>query len=166
MRKAPLNRENGVAQTSIRPGQEGDFSMASSHSLDTIVVGFHDDHAVANAGLLLPATLAQRLGIEQVVDELVNLGDRPGHHRPGRKVLTLVHALAARADCTDVGRSGCRGHAGRRRTTGSSRRTLPLSRCRRGTGVTRPSRLSRRCGWYVRRRRAACASARNQWFGS
>jgi hypothetical protein len=42
--------------------------MLSSHSPDALVVGFDDDHAVANAGLLLPATLAQRLGIEQVVD--------------------------------------------------------------------------------------------------
>jgi hypothetical protein len=44
-----------------------------------------------------------------VVDGMVNLGDRPGHHRPGRKVLTLVHALAAGADGiddTDVLRTG------------------------------------------------------------
>jgi hypothetical protein len=75
--------------------------MPSFHSPDGLVVGFDDDHAVANAGLLLPATLAQRLGIEQVVDQLVDLGERPGHHRPGRKVLTLVHAMAAGADCID-----------------------------------------------------------------
>jgi hypothetical protein len=62
---------------------------------------FDDDHAVANAGLLLPATLAERLGIEAVVDQLVDLGDRPGAHRPGRKVLTLVHAILAGADCID-----------------------------------------------------------------
>jgi hypothetical protein len=40
-----------------------------------------DAHAVANAGLLLPATLGQRLGIEAIVDQLVNPGDRLGHHR-------------------------------------------------------------------------------------
>jgi hypothetical protein len=75
--------------------------MSSSHSPDGLMVGFDDDHAVANAGLLLPATLAQRLEIEQVVDHLVDLGDRPGHHRPGRKVLTLVHAMAVGAACID-----------------------------------------------------------------
>ena len=32
--------------------------MPSSHSPDTLVVAFDDTHAVANAGLLLPATLA------------------------------------------------------------------------------------------------------------
>jgi hypothetical protein len=75
--------------------------MSSSHSLNSLVVGFDDDHAVANAGLLLSATLAARLGIEAVVDGLVDLGDRPGAHRPGRKVLTLVHALLAGGDCID-----------------------------------------------------------------
>jgi hypothetical protein len=75
--------------------------MPSSHSPDRLVVGFDDDHAVANAGLLLPATLAKRLGIEQMVDRLVELGDRPGAHRPGRKVLTLVHAMVAGGDCID-----------------------------------------------------------------
>lgn len=75
--------------------------MLSSHSLKSLVVGFDDGHAVANAGLVLPATLADRLGIEAVVDELVDLGDRPGAHRPGRKVLTLVHALVAGGDCID-----------------------------------------------------------------
>jgi Transposase DDE domain group 1 len=75
--------------------------MPSSHSPDRLVVAFDDDHAVANAGLLLPATLAQRLGIEAVIDQLVDLGDRPGAHRPGRKVLTLLHALVAGGDCID-----------------------------------------------------------------
>jgi len=75
--------------------------MPSSHSPAGLVAVFDDDHAVANAGLLLPATLAERLGIEAVVDQLVDLGNRPGAHRPGRKVLTLVHAILAGADCID-----------------------------------------------------------------
>jgi hypothetical protein len=40
---------------SIRPGQEGTFSMSSSHSPERLAVAFDDDHAVANAALLLPA---------------------------------------------------------------------------------------------------------------
>jgi hypothetical protein len=51
--------------------------------------------------LLLPATLAERLGIEQVTNQLVDLGDRPGAAHPGRKLLTLVHALVAGGDCID-----------------------------------------------------------------
>jgi hypothetical protein len=35
---------------------------------------------VANAGLLLAATLAQRLGIEQAADQVLDLGERAGTH--------------------------------------------------------------------------------------
>jgi hypothetical protein len=75
--------------------------MASSHTLDQLDICFDDTHAVANAGLLLPATLAERLGIEQAADALLDLGERPGAAHPGRKLLTLVHAMLAGADCID-----------------------------------------------------------------
>ena len=42
--------------------------MGSSHTLDQLDTCFDDTHAVANAGLLLAATLAERLGIEQTAD--------------------------------------------------------------------------------------------------
>jgi hypothetical protein len=85
----------------MNPNSEGTFSMPSSHTPDALVVAFDDHHAVANAGLALTAALAERLGVEAVVDELVDLGDRPGHHRPGRKVLTLLHAMVAGGDAID-----------------------------------------------------------------
>jgi hypothetical protein len=69
--------------------------------LDQVEIGFDDERAVASAGLLLPATLAERLGIEQATDQLVDLGDRTGAAHPGRKLLTLVHAMVAGADCID-----------------------------------------------------------------
>jgi hypothetical protein len=70
--------------------------MPSSHVvLDQVDIAFDDARAVAAAGLLLPATLAERLGTEQATDELIDLGDRPGAARPGRKLLTLVHAMLA-----------------------------------------------------------------------
>jgi hypothetical protein len=76
--------------------------MRSSHvAVDQVDVAFDDERAVAHAGLLLVATLAERLGIQQVTDALVDLGDRPGAARPGRKLLTLVHTLAAGGDCID-----------------------------------------------------------------
>ena len=37
--------------------------MRSSHSLDRLDTAFDDDRLVADAGLLLPATLAQHLGL-------------------------------------------------------------------------------------------------------
>jgi hypothetical protein len=59
--------------------------MPSSHALDRTEITFDDTHAVANAGLLMTATLAERLGLQALVDETVDLGDRPGAVRPGRK---------------------------------------------------------------------------------
>ena len=76
--------------------------MRSSHVvLDQVDIAFDDEHAVGGAGLLLPATLAERLGIERATDRLIDLGDRTGAARPGRKLLTLVHAMVAGADCID-----------------------------------------------------------------
>jgi len=84
------------------PESEDTFSMRSSHVvLGQVDVAFDDEHAVANAGLLLPATLAERLGIEQAADTLVVLGNRPGAAHPGRKILTVVHSLLAGGDCID-----------------------------------------------------------------
>jgi hypothetical protein len=68
---------------------------------DATRVVFDDEQAVANAGLLLPAVLAGRLGVEALVDETVDLGDRPGAAHPGRKVMTLMSAMALGADCID-----------------------------------------------------------------
>jgi Transposase DDE domain group 1 len=73
------------------------------------VVVFDDERAVANAGVMLPGLLAARLGIEQLVEDRVDLGDRPGAANPGRKVMTMVSAMALGADCIedcDVLRSG------------------------------------------------------------
>ena len=75
--------------------------MGSSHTLDQLDIAFDDTHAIANAGLLLPATLAERLGIEQAADALIDLGERAGAAHPGRKLLTLVHTMIAGGDCID-----------------------------------------------------------------
>ncbi|MCY7302467.1 MAG: hypothetical protein LH654_05410 [Thermoleophilia bacterium] len=56
---------------------------------------------VANAGLVLVSTLVDRLGIEQVIDETVDLGGRPGAARPGRKLLTLVCSALVGGDSID-----------------------------------------------------------------
>ena len=62
---------------------------------------FDEPTLVANAGLVLIATLVARLGIEQLVDARVRLGGRVGGALPGRKVLTLVHAICAGASHID-----------------------------------------------------------------
>jgi hypothetical protein len=75
-------------------------------------VTFDDDRAVAGAGLALVAALSEQLGTYTLANELIDLGGLPGHAVPGRKVLTLVHAMVAGADCIDdcdVLRSGATG---------------------------------------------------------
>src|SRR4051794_1043323 len=76
---------------------------------ESAVVVFDDERAVANAGVMLPALLAGRLGIERLVDARLDLGDRGGAANPGRKVMTMLSAMALGADCIedcDVLRSG------------------------------------------------------------
>jgi hypothetical protein len=68
---------------------------------DRSSVVFDDERVVVNAGLVLAVALGRRLGIEALVDAAVRLGDRPGASRPGRKVLSLIHAMLLGADCID-----------------------------------------------------------------
>ena len=68
---------------------------------DRIQIAFDDPRLVANAGLLLPVTLAQHLGLREVVDSHVDLGDAPGRANPGDKLLTLVASALAGGDFID-----------------------------------------------------------------
>ena len=68
---------------------------------DRIQIAFDDHRLVANAGLLLPVTLAQRLGLSQLVDRHVDLGRAPGPANTGDKMLTLVASALAGGDCID-----------------------------------------------------------------
>jgi len=77
--------------------------------LDVVKVEFDDERAVANAGVLLVATLAKRLGLEALIGENVRLGKRGARFRPGRKVMSLVFAMllgAQSIDGCDLLRSG------------------------------------------------------------
>jgi hypothetical protein len=69
--------------------------------LDGVAVGFDDERAVADAGIVLLATLAGRLGVEGLVDARVDLGGRDGAGNEGAKVMTLVSAMVLGADCID-----------------------------------------------------------------
>ena len=68
---------------------------------DRIQIAFDDHRLVANAGLLLPVTLAQHLGLRELVDSHVDLGDAPGRANPGDKLLTLVASALAGGDFID-----------------------------------------------------------------
>jgi hypothetical protein len=70
--------------------------------LDGVRVVFDDERVVSDAGVALVATLAGRLGIEQLVGRFVTLRrDRPGAANAGRKVMALVFAMLLGADCID-----------------------------------------------------------------
>ena len=68
---------------------------------DRIQITFDDRRLVANAGLLLPVTLAQHLGLRALVDHHLDLGNAPGRANPGDKMLTLVASALAGGDCID-----------------------------------------------------------------
>ena len=98
---------------------------SSSRALDRIEVIFDEPSLVADAGLIVPATLAVRLGLERLIDQTVRLTGRIGGSHAGRKILTLVFAILAGASHID--------HAQRLRS-GAARRVLPF-------GVMAPSTL-------------------------
>jgi hypothetical protein len=75
--------------------------MRSSHTLDRLETTFDDDRLVADAGLLLPATLTHHLGLKALVNEHVRLGEAAGAANPGDKFLTLVMSALAGGDCID-----------------------------------------------------------------
>ena len=68
---------------------------------DRIRIVFDDHRLVANAGLILPATLAQHLGLPQLVDRHLDLGRAPGRANRGDKMMTLVASALAGGDCID-----------------------------------------------------------------
>jgi hypothetical protein len=88
-----------------------------SHAIDRIEVTFDDETLVADVGLIVPATLMMRLGLEGLVNQTVRLVGRAGGALPGRKVLTLVAAILAGASHID--------HANKLRA-GATERVLPF----------------------------------------
>ena len=93
---------------------------------DRIRIAFDDHRLVANAGLILPATLALRLGLPQLVQQCLDLGNAPGRANTGDKMMTLVASALAGGDCIDdadvLRTGGSSPHPGRH----GSRRPPPL----------------------------------------
>jgi hypothetical protein len=84
-----------LRHTHLDADQEDTCSVRSSHSPDQITVTFDDDHAVADAGLLLAATMAEGLLLGELFDAHLDLGNTPGAANPGDKAMTLVHSALA-----------------------------------------------------------------------
>jgi hypothetical protein len=76
-----------------------------SRTIDQYETTFDHDGLIANAGLIVIATLMSRLGLERLANEWV----RTGSFAPGRKICTLIAAMCAGAthiDHVDVLRAG------------------------------------------------------------
>jgi len=70
--------------------------------LDGVQVEFDDERVVSDAGVMVVATLAGRLGLEALAQQRVRLRrDRPGAANAGRKVMALVYAMVLGADSID-----------------------------------------------------------------
>jgi len=70
--------------------------------LDGLRVCFDDERVVSDAGVMLVATVAQRLGVEALAGRLVRLRrDRPGAANAGRKVMAVLFAMVLGADSID-----------------------------------------------------------------
>ena len=77
----------------------------SSRKIDRLQATFDHDGIVANAGLIVVATLMARLGLEALIGRWVKTGSA----NPGRKILTVVAAMMAGAthiDHVDMLRAG------------------------------------------------------------
>ena len=88
-----------------------------SRSIERVEATFDDETLVADAGLIVPATLMVRLGLEALIDAKVRLAGRVGGAHPGRKVLTLVAAILTGGSHID--------HADRLRA-GATEKVLPF----------------------------------------
>ena len=81
---------------------------------DRIQIAFNDHRLVANARLLLPVTLAQHLGLRELVDKHVDLGAAPGQANTGDKMLTLPWSRLRWLGATALTTPTCCAPAGRR----------------------------------------------------
>ena len=74
--------------------------MLPRHHPGRVQITFDGHRLVANAGLILPATLALRLGLSQLLGKRLGLGDAPGRANTGGKLMTLAASALAGGDCT------------------------------------------------------------------
>lgn len=74
--------------------------MTKSCTLDRVEVRADDENGVSDAGLVVAATLGQRLGLGALLRESLTVPGAAGAN-PDRKCLTVIHSLLAGGDCID-----------------------------------------------------------------
>ena len=95
--------ESGIMVLEQKPARKQGAPNRCCHRTNpTVSASSLTNHRlVANAGLLLPATLARHLGLRELVDHHLDLGGAPGRANTGDKMLTLVAYALAGGDCID-----------------------------------------------------------------
>lgn len=83
--------------------KEDTFQVQSSHTLDRLDIGFTAKGLVANAGLALPATLAQHLGLAELLRQHVRLGQvkNSAGANPDLKAMTVIASALAGGEYID-----------------------------------------------------------------
>ena len=97
--------------TKPSPKQERTQQTLPRNHPDRIRIGFDDHRLVANAGLILPSTLALHLGLPQLVRNHLDLGDAPGRANTGGTAWALGCAVKAPSILGTFLRSFRWGHA-------------------------------------------------------
>ena len=69
---------SGPPNMSCCRGPKSGYKVLARNNPDRMRIVFDDHRSVANAGLLLPATLARHLGLGELVDRHLGLGGAPG----------------------------------------------------------------------------------------
>jgi hypothetical protein len=81
-----------------RPVNKDTRWMRSSQGLDRLDAAFDGaTRLVGDAGPLLPATVAHHLGLTQLAERFLNLGDRPGQANRGDKLSSCRRSRLATA---------------------------------------------------------------------
>jgi hypothetical protein len=70
--------------------------VRASQTEDRLAIAADEDTLIADAGLLLPATLASRLGLAELFDERITAGAHPA-----QKCLTVIASALAGGNCID-----------------------------------------------------------------
>ena len=77
--------------------------MLPRHHPGRVQITFGGHRLAANAGLILPAALALRLGLPQLLRKHLDPGDAPGRANTGDKLMTLAASALAGGDCAPAG---------------------------------------------------------------
>jgi hypothetical protein len=88
-----------LVEGQIGPSEKGIYRVRASHELARVSVSYDEPNLVSAAGLLPAATLAQKLGLAELVDQRVRLAEHGANS--GTKALSVIGSMLAGGDSID-----------------------------------------------------------------